>query len=206
VKTAHRQALLLLNEIIMHSHIQPVPLSKAYRLINHGPTVLVSSRAGGVTDVMAAAWCCAVDFDPPKLSVVLDSSSFTRSLLEASGRFVVQVPTVDQVDLTRALGNTSMHDDPEKLVASKVNLFALPGNDDPCVSDCSAWLACRLLKEPRNHSEYDLLIGVVEAAYADDRAFRDGRWHFETADPKWRSLHHVAGGKFYAIGEAIGGE
>lgn len=168
----------------MHSHIRPVALPKAYRLINHGPTVLVSSCAGGVTDVMAAAWCCALDFDPPKLTVVLDSTSFTRSLVEASGRFVVQVPTVEQVDLTREVGNKSMHDDPDKMATPNLQMFTPPGDDQPYVDGCSAWLSCRLLSEPRNQLEYDLLIGEITAAYADDRVFRDGRWHFETADPK----------------------
>jgi hypothetical protein len=45
----------------MSKYIAPVPLEKAYRLINHGPTVLVSARHGGVDDVMAAAWACALD-------------------------------------------------------------------------------------------------------------------------------------------------
>lgn len=27
-------------------------------------------------------------------------------------------------------------------------------------------------------------------------------WHFEDADPHWRSLHNIAGGQFYAIGES----
>lgn len=33
----------------------PVPLDKAYRLMNHGPTVLVSARHGEAINVMAAA-------------------------------------------------------------------------------------------------------------------------------------------------------
>ena len=33
-----------------------VPLPKAYRLLNHGPTVLVSSAHAGRRNVMAAAW------------------------------------------------------------------------------------------------------------------------------------------------------
>lgn len=41
-----------------HSFMAPVPLDKAYRLINHGPTVLVSARHDGVENVMAAAWAC----------------------------------------------------------------------------------------------------------------------------------------------------
>ena len=62
----------------MQSHLKEVPLDKAYRLINHGPAVLVSARHGGVDDVMAASWACALDFAPPKLTVVLDKATSTR--------------------------------------------------------------------------------------------------------------------------------
>ncbi len=51
------------------SFIAPVALPKATRLLNHGPTVLVSARDGGTQNVMAAAWACVLDFD--KLSVVI---------------------------------------------------------------------------------------------------------------------------------------
>ena len=81
-------------------HFLPVPLDKAYRLLNHGPTVLVSAEHAGQHNVMAAAWCCALDFAPPKLTVVLDKATRTRELLEDSGRFVIQVPTVAQLRLT----------------------------------------------------------------------------------------------------------
>ena len=37
-------------------HCRPVPLSKAYRLLNHGPTVLVSAAHDGQRNIMAAAW------------------------------------------------------------------------------------------------------------------------------------------------------
>ena len=81
----------------MHDHIAAVPLEKAYRLINHGPTVLVSAEHGGVKDVMAVAWACALDFSPPKVTVVLDKITKTRDLVEHSGVFVIQVPTVGQL-------------------------------------------------------------------------------------------------------------
>lgn len=45
--------------------ITPVELSKAFRLINHGPTTLVSARYDGVDNVMAASWVCAWIL-PPK--------------------------------------------------------------------------------------------------------------------------------------------
>jgi hypothetical protein len=82
-------------------------------------------------------------------------------------------------------------------------LFSLPGHDLPLVAGCAAWLACRLIPEPHNQTAYDLFIGEVVGAWADARAFADGRWRLESADPAWRSLHHVAGGHFYATGEAL---
>jgi flavin reductase (DIM6/NTAB) family NADH-FMN oxidoreductase RutF len=185
----------------MNDHIAPVPLDKAYRLLNHGPTVLVSARYKGVDDVMAAAWACALDFAPPKLTVVLDKSTATRSLVEQSGRLVIQVPTVALLDVTYQVGHRSLADDPAKLAGSGVGLLAFPEQDLPFVAGCSAWLACRVIPEPHNQQTYDLFIAEVEAAWADTRVFRDGHWHFETADPSLRSLHYIAGGRFYAIGE-----
>ncbi|WP_159993827.1 flavin reductase family protein [Roseomonas sp. 18066] len=187
----------------MNEPIRPVPLEKAYRLLNHGPTVLVSARHAGVTDVMAAAWCCALDFSPPKLTVVLDRMTATRGLVEASGVFAIQVPVVAQTRLTRAVGTTSLATLPDKLAQAGVTLFEAEGHPVPLVEGCSAWLACRLLPEPHIQDAYDLFIGEVTGAWADARVFAEGHWRFEAADPALRSLHYVAGGHFYAIGEAI---
>ena len=60
--------------------LKPVELHKAYRLINHGPTVMVSAEFDGVRDVMSASWVCPLDYD--KLTAVIGASSFTRSLLK----------------------------------------------------------------------------------------------------------------------------
>lgn len=187
----------------MPPDLHPVPLEKAYRLLNHGPTVLVSARHGGVVDVMAAAWACALDFDPPRLSVVLDKMTRTRRLVEAAGVFAIQVPTVAIAGLTHRLGTTSLHDDPDKLQKAGAELFDLPGQGLPFVAGCSAWLACRTIPEPHNQDRYDLFIADITGAWADERVFRDGHWLFETADPALRSLHYVAGGHFYAIGNAV---
>ena len=65
----------------------PVDLSHASRLINHGPTVLVSTSHAGRQNVMAAAWSMPVEFSPPRIAVVIDKSTYTRDLILASGQF-----------------------------------------------------------------------------------------------------------------------
>ncbi|MCH8620778.1 flavin reductase family protein [Undibacterium sp. TS12] len=187
----------------MDIHIAPVDLKKAYRLINHGPTVLVSARHEGVVNVMAAAWACALDFSPPKLTVVIDKNTRTRALVEKSGSFVIQIPTVAQALLTHTVGTHSLSEEPDKLEKSGVQLFTMENSDLPLVAGCSAWLACKLIPEPHNQATYDLFIGEVTAAWADTRVYKNGHWDFDNADPCWRSLHYIAGGQFYAIGESI---
>jgi hypothetical protein len=48
------------------THCRPVPLPKAYRLLNHGPTVLVSAAHNGQRNIMAAAWAMPLDFNRRK--------------------------------------------------------------------------------------------------------------------------------------------
>ena len=187
----------------MNEAIAPVPLPKAYRLLNHGPTVLVSARHGSVDNVMAAAWSCALDFAPPKVTIVIDKATRTRELVEQSGRFAIQVPTVALLDATYRVGHASLKDEPAKLARSGVALFDIDDHALPFVAGCAAWLACRVIPEPHNERTYDLFIGEVVGAWADARVFSDGHWHFETAPPALRSPHYIAGGHFYAIGERL---
>jgi len=192
------------------SHRRPVSLSKAYRLLNHGPTVLVSAAHDGRRNIMAAAWAMPLDFEPPKIAVVLDKSTWTRQLLEASGTFVLNVPCADQADIVQTVGSTSGLELSQARGQDKFDVYGLQtfeGErvDAPMLEGCVAWLECRLLPEPGNHQQYDLFLAEVIAAQADERVFSEGRWHFEGQDAL-RTLHHVAGGHFLKIGDPVDGK
>lgn len=188
------------------NHFFSVSLDKSYRLMNHGPTVLVSARHGDCTNVMAAAWACVLDYGQmPKVTVVLDKSTRTRELIEQSSYFALQLPTVAMASLTVGVGTDSAHDVPDKLKRHGVKIFEAPGSSIPLVEGCVAWLACKLVPEQHNQQIYDLFIGEVIGAWADDRVFRDGRWHFELAPDELRTIHHVAGGQFLVTGAPIQG-
>lgn len=194
-------------------HLRPVPLAKAYRLLNHGPTVLVTSAHGGRRNVMAAAWNMALDFDPPKVAVVIDKATYTRALVEASGRFALNVPCRAQAAATLAVGQWSGRD--VDSTADAPDKFALAGldvwqpevggaRDWPMVVGSVACLACRVIPEPHNQARYDLFLAEVVGAWADERVFADGHWHYgDDTDPGLRTLHYVAGGAFFAIGESF---
>lgn len=184
--------------------MRTVALKHAYRLLNHGPTVLVGSAHGGRTNVMAAAWAMPLDFDTPKIAVVIDKATLTRELVDASGVLSLNVPCVAQRDLVMAVGGMSGHNHPDKLTRCGVTVHLEPNTGVPLVDGCTAQMACRVLPATDHvASPHDLFLAEVVAAWADPRVFSEGRWHFEDAAPELRSLHYVAGGHFYATGDAV---
>ncbi|TNF58176.1 MAG: flavin reductase family protein [Burkholderiales bacterium] len=184
--------------------MQAVPLDKASRLLNHGPTVLVGSAHAGRANVMAAAWAMPLDFTPPKVAVVIDKATLTRELVEASGVLSICVPCVGQADLTRAVGGESGKDHPDKLQRCGVSCEFGPHTGCPLVHGAIAWMECRVLPATAHVAgPHDLILAEVVSAWADERVFSGGRWHFESAPEELRSLHHVAGGMFYAVGSPI---
>jgi flavin reductase (DIM6/NTAB) family NADH-FMN oxidoreductase RutF len=176
----------------------PVSLPHAYKLLNHGPTVLVSAASNGQQNVMAAAWAMPLDFDPPKLAVVIAQDTFTRRLIEASQELCLSVPTNEQLELTWAVGSTSGReiDKQERfeVIYEQASLISAP-----LIGGCAAWLECKLYQEPSMQERYDLFIAEVVAAWADDQMFQHNTWNFEVR----QTIHHLNHGTFFATGAKL---
>jgi len=175
----------------------PVDLAKCYRLLNHGPTVLVGSAHAGRRNVMAAAWSMPLDFSPPKVAVVIDRNTLTRELVEGSGEFSLNVPSRAVAAAALTVGSVSGRERDKSCIEG---LAMLPAGriGAPLLDGCLGWLECRVIAEPRIQERYDLFLGEVVAAWADPGAFRDGHWVFADGAP--RSIHYVAGGNFFETG------
>ncbi|AJK45717.1 flavin reductase family protein [Burkholderia plantarii] len=178
------------------THFAPVRLEHASRLLNHGPTVLVTSSDGTRRDVMAAAWSMPVEFTPPRLAVVIDKTTFTRELIAASGTFGIVVPGFAALDLTFAVGGTSGRD------GDKFARYAIDARPGPVLGvpvieqDCVAWLECRLIPEPHTEQAYDTCFCEVVSAAADSRAFSNGHWTLDDSNEALHTIHHLGAGKF----------
>ncbi len=174
---------------------QPVALEHASRLVNHGPTVLVTTAHGGRRNVMAAAWSMPVEFTPPRIAVVVDKATLTRELLVASGHFALCLPTPALADLCLAVGSDSGRDG-DKFARHGVAATPGPVLGLPWIEGCSAWLELRRLPEPHAEQAYDTVFGEVVAAAADPRVFAGGRWSFRDDNADLHTLHHLGGGQF----------
>lgn len=177
-----------------------IDLPYAYRLLNHGPVTLVSSAHEGRQNVMAAAWAMPLDFDPPKVAVVIDANTFTRQLVEASGEFALNIPCQAIAGNVLQAGSASCKE-VDKFTFAGLGHFPARVIGAPLVEGCVAWLECRVLPRPDNQQRHDLFLAEVVAAQADDRVFREGRWQF--GDDTLRTLHYFGGGSFAITGATV---
>lgn len=179
---------------------RPVDLAQASRLLNHGPVTLVSCAHGEARNVMAAAWAMPLDFDPPKVAVVIDAAAYSRQLIAAAGEFALNLPCRALAEKVLLAGTLSGRDG-DKFRRIGLGTFAAQRIGAPLVEGCVAWLECRVLPRPDNEQRHDLYLAEVVAAQADDRVFRAGRWQF--ADDELRTLHYFGGGSFAVTGAAV---
>lgn len=186
------------------SHFRPVALEHASRLINHGPTVLITSAHGGHRNVMAAAWSMPVEFTPPRIAVVIDKKTFTRELVMAAGGFALCIPSAALADATFAVGCVSGREVPDKLARFGPSAQPGPVLGMPVIEEgCCAWMECRLIPERHTEEAYDTCFAEVVAAAADERVFRNGRWAFSDAHADLHTLHHLGAGAFAVAGRTV---
>jgi flavin reductase (DIM6/NTAB) family NADH-FMN oxidoreductase RutF len=189
---------------------QPVDLSHACRLVNHGPTVLVSAAHNGRRNVMAAAWSMPVEFTPPRIAVVIDKSTFTRELVLSSGMLALNLPCRALADAAYTVGSVSGRDavasGRDKFVQYGIDAFAGPALSLPLVEGCVAWLECRQIDEPHSQERYDTFFCEVVSAQADARVFAKGRWSFRADNAELHTLHHLGAGLFAVPAQTVQGE
>jgi flavin reductase (DIM6/NTAB) family NADH-FMN oxidoreductase RutF len=189
----------------MNEHFRTVAAEHASRLINHGPTVLVTSRSadGRRRNVMAAAWSMPVEFTPPRIAIVIDKHTFSRELISDSGVFGICIPGAAIVNLTHTVGHCTGRDG-DKFSRYGINAKPGPVLGVPLIdAGCVAWLECRLIPEAHAEHAYDTCFGEVLAAAADSRVFEHGRWSFRQDNASLQTIHHLGGGHFVRAGDTV---
>ncbi len=174
----------------------PIDTAKAYRLLQVGPTTPISAKHDGVENVMATAWVGIGG--PNKMMAYIGKQAFTRTLVEKSGYFVVQIPTVSQMELVLYAGEHSLGAEPDK--NANISFFYPEAFDLPLVEGCAGWIVCKVMPDEAYQEKNDLFMGEIVGAYSDDRVF-NGHWLFDQAPDELQTVHYVAGGQFYAIGK-----
>lgn len=172
-----------------------VPTSKAHRLINDGPVLLVTAAYKGKMNVMTAAWTTPISSRPKLVGVAIHPSRFTHDLIKRDGEFALNIlgrPLAEKVKLF--CGSVSGEDVEDKFKLAGLTRVEAKHVRAPLIEECLGHLECAVVDaiELGDHTLFD---GEVVAAQAEEEAF-DGYWRLE--DEEAKPLHHL-GGDFYAV-------
>ena len=164
-------------------------LSQAYRLIEPGPVVMVTTASGGRANIMTMSWHMMIDFEPPILACVISNRNYTFDILKKTKECVINIPTVELAKQVVACGNTSGRN------IDKFKEFGLTPSDAACVQaplidECYANLECRVI-DTKLAKQYSIFILEVVKAWID------------RAQKHPRTIHHHGCGTFVVDGETI---
>jgi flavin reductase (DIM6/NTAB) family NADH-FMN oxidoreductase RutF len=172
-----------------------VPLSRANRLINPGPVVLLTAGYEERTNVMPAAWAVPLSKTPPQVGVAVHPARYTHELIERSRQFALNVPGRALAEAVARLGSVSGHQVADKFALAGLTLAEPEATNAPLIEDCLAWLECAVVDTFRV-GDHTLFVGEVLAARAEREAF--GNTWLLTDDSTMKPLHHM-GSNLFAV-------
>jgi len=120
-----------------------LPLPKAFRLIEPGPVVLVTTAQKGKANIMTMSWHMLIDFTP-QIGCIIGSWDFSFKALCATRECVIAIPTVDLARKVVDIGNCSGQD------VNKFKTFGftpVPAEkvQAPLIAECLANIECRVV-------------------------------------------------------------
>ena len=176
----------------MAGYSKELPLNKAYKLINHGPLMLVlTSSKSGKYNIAPVAWNCPAECDPTRVLIVLDKKHKTYKNIAETGEFAVCVPVAGQLELVEKTGSVS-GTDVDKYKKFKID--AVPGTivKVRIPAGCVGYIECRVYKLI-DEGETGIVIGEAVKAFADEDAYNNMLTGKSRAG---KTLHHFGGNDF----------
>jgi flavin reductase (DIM6/NTAB) family NADH-FMN oxidoreductase RutF len=165
-------------------------VARMTRLVNHGPTVLASSRHEAKCNIITLAWITPVSIDPPMLAIAVAPARFSHDLIVRSGEFVVNVPSPDLLDAVWYCGTKSGRD-VDKFEGANLAQEEGAKVAAPLVAECFAHIECRVVDAP-TAGDHTLFVGEAVAARVESEAFDE---HLILSGAH-HTLHHLGGRKF----------
>jgi flavin reductase (DIM6/NTAB) family NADH-FMN oxidoreductase RutF len=175
--------------------LQQLELNMAYRLIGHGPTVLISTTDGSTPNACAVAWVMPASKNPPRFALRIGERHKTYANLMATKTCVINLPSVETLDTVMLCGRKTGNK-VDKLGDAKIALEPAKKVAAPRLADCVAWIECELKGSMELDGSNLVLVEAVWVACKKGVMRDDG--HMDVL--AFPTLHHLGGGLFSVPG------
>jgi flavin reductase (DIM6/NTAB) family NADH-FMN oxidoreductase RutF len=168
-----------------------VNIASAFRLLHPMHTVLISCVGkANKPNITTVAWAMPTSIKPPLLAISLAPTRHSHTLIEESGEFIVNIPTLEILQAVYACGSlTGRSFDKFK----KTNLTQMPAKQvkAPAIRECIAHLECEVDSQTTT-GDHTIFVGKILEAYADMGAFSESGYDLK----KTRIIYHTGGNNF----------
>lgn len=171
-----------------------LPLEEFYRLINHGPCVLITAGTIEKANVAPIAWTMPVNDDPPLVAIAVAESHYTAELINKTGEFVLNVP---DLSLMRELIGTGRVSGRKEDKIKKFNITlqeASVSGRTPHIDGAIGYIECSVFDK---HIYDGVFLFIGKVLYA---AVRDDLYDGCLIPEKSPTAHHLGGG-WFMVGE-----
>ncbi len=181
----------------MSAKIQ-VNISQAYRLLHPMHTVLVSAVGNsGKPNITTLAWAMPTSINPPLVAISIAPGRHSHSLIEESGEFIVNIPTLETLQAVYTCGSLSGRSFDK---FKKCNLTQMPAKKvkAPAIRECVAHLECEVDGQMTT-GDHTIFAGKILEAYADQGAFTEAGYDLK----RTHMLYHLGGNNFSVLDPKI---
>jgi flavin reductase (DIM6/NTAB) family NADH-FMN oxidoreductase RutF len=131
------------------------------------PVVLLSAAHDGRDNLMTVSWVSVACMEPPQLAVAVRESRFTFDLIQASGEFVVNIPSEDLFNAVDLCGVVSGRDQ-DKFALAGLTREGASEVRAPLVAECPLNIECRV-SASLPLGTHTLFVGLVLAVHLERR-------------------------------------
>ncbi len=177
-----------------------VPLNEAYRLLNTGPLVMVSTVSKDKKyNTAPIAWACPAAKEPARVLIGVGKKHKTFSNIEETGVFAAAVPNISQVEMIKSTGSVSGKETDK---FGEFNIKSMPAKKIDCIIPESVigYIECKVINT-FSVDKLALIVGEAVYAGADKNAYDGERLLSET--PAGKTVHHLGNKRFMALGDKI---
>lgn len=182
---------------VQNTNKEDTNLQTALRLLHPMHTVLVTCIGRtGKPNIITLAWAMPTSIDPPLAAISISPKRHSHSLIEQTGQFTINIPTMNMVGAALFCGRRSGRDC-DKFEETRLTPWPSRMIKPPTIKECPANLECRLQSQFTT-GDHTIFVGEIIAAYANKESFR------EIYDlRKAKMIFHLGGNKFATLSPRI---
>jgi flavin reductase (DIM6/NTAB) family NADH-FMN oxidoreductase RutF len=163
-------------------------LDRAFRLIEPGPVVLLTTSNKEKSNVMTLSWLMDVEFTP-QFACIVSEADYSFTALSKTRECVIAIPTIDMINKVIDIGNCSGAD-VDKFKKFKLTQLPAATVNAPLIADCLANIECKVIDNILV-KKYNLFILEGVKAWIDNKR------------KEKRTFHHYGDGTFVVDGRIL---